>query len=477
MQPAIGAELAACLADPARFNETILAWDPLWWRQREMGYSLVKYRTTVCPTGNGVGKSRFAAVSLLWFAALHPGSWAVVAAPTMGQLSNVVWKEVVRGHQSAANRGVPLGGKFSGLTLEFGPDWAIEGYGQGSVESKSGRHAGDLLAVIDEASGVHPAVLEAIDSLNPSKYLYLGNPLRPEGRFFDLVENSAENPHVNVIRIPSTESPDIHLERSRRGMADQTWLESARYDYGEDSLWWASHVEARFPGELDQALLPMRWLELAARTVHVRSGPIRLGVDIAKGNEGDDSQIVARDDNGVLHERHSNRWDMEELARQVRLCQLEYGVLAPHVVYDAVGVGTDFDNRLRQVGIVGARGYQGFAPGGPKFANLRSAAAWQLRRRLDPNRGTPRPDGQGGGSRLQWQAPGPDAGGLVYLPQKPFAIPRPMVDRFRKELSSCRYGLNDAGQIALEAKAEFVKRLKFSPNFLDALMMTFAFVN
>lgn len=476
MKP-LEAELARCKSDPSRFNETVLCRGSYWAKQEEICESVVKYPITCVKTGNGVGKSFVDAGIAWWFGLCHCPSKTVVAAPTREQLAGVVWSEMEEARRTAAANGVPLGGRGSGLVLEFGENWRIEGFGSGSVESKSGRHSGDLLAVVDEASGVHPAVHEAVDSLNPSRRLYTGNPIRPEGKFFELCENSKDNPHVNVIEISSLESPHIHLERSRWGLADRTFIENSRYEYGEDSLWWLVHILGKFPGELDQALIVMRWLEIAARTVHLRAGPVRLGVDIAKGNEGDDSQIVARDDNGVIHERHSNRWDLEELARQVKLVALEHAVLAPHIVYDAVGVGTDFDNRLRQVGIVGARGYQGFAAGGPKFANLRSAAAWQLRRRLDPNRGTPRPDGSAAGSRLQWQAPSGEAGGLVYLPQKPFALPRHMLDRFRKELTSCRYGLNDLGQIALETKADFVKRLKFSPNFLDALMMTFAFVN
>jgi phage terminase large subunit len=442
-----------------------------------MGRSLVHHRTTAVKTGNGVGKSRFAGVALLWFWALHPASWAVVAAPTMGQLTNAVWKEVAGGYRSAERNGMPLGGKLSGLRLEYSEDWVIEGFGQGSVESKSGRHAGELLAVIDEASGVSAAVMEAIDSLNPSRYLYLGNPLRPEGKFYEICERSADNPHINVITVPSTESPDIHLERSRRGMADATWLQSNRFEYGEDSMWWASHVLAKFPGELEQALLTIAMLARAAVTIHVRSGVVRLGVDIAKGTEGDNSQIVARDDGGVLLERHSNRWSLEELANQVAIVAADLEIEPKHIVYDGTGIGTDFDNRLRQKNIIGAKAFLGVSSGGAKFNNLRSAAGWHLRRRLDANRATGRPSEAANNDRHQWQAPAHTPGGLIYQPQKAFAIPKHMVQAFAKELQGCRYSLDDVGRIALERKEDFQKRLKFSPNFLDALAMTFAFPN
>jgi hypothetical protein len=399
-----------------------------------------------------------AAGVILWFAVEHPGSWTVVAAPTIQQLANVAWKELVRACLSAERAGLPLGGRFDGLQLEFGEDWKIEGLGSGSVESKSGRHAPELLAVIDEASGVKASVMEAIDSLNPSKYLYLGNPLRPEGKFYEVCELSADNPYVNVITIPSTESPDIALDRSPRGLADRTWLESSRFEYGEDSMWWASHVEACFPGELSEALLPIAWLNAAAATIHVPAGPNRMGVDIAKGLEGDLSMIVIRDDNGILGAWWSNRWSLEELAKQVKLRGEEYGVLPQHITFDSTGIGTDFDNRLRSFGILGAKGYMGANGGGPKHANLRSLVGWLLRRRIDPNRVRREP-------------------GKPYVSQAAFSIPMHLLNTFRRELQGCRTRLDDLGRIALEPKEDFVKRLKFSPNFLDALMMTFAFPN
>jgi hypothetical protein len=385
----------------------------------------------------------------------------VIAAPTNAQLSGVLWGEITGAYRSAERNGRYLGGRFDGLSLDWGDGWLIEGWGQGSVESKSGRHAGDLLAVIDEASGVKPQVLEAIDSLNPSRRLYLGNPLRPEGKFYEVCQH-AHDPRINIITVPSLESPHIHLERSPWGLADTTWLELSRSEYGEDSLWWRCHVLAQFPDELFQALLPAAWLNEAARLVHVRSGPVRLGVDIALGVEGDESCLVWRDDDGVIDAEASNRWNLEQLADRVHRRAVEFGIRAEHVTFDSSGVGADFDNRLRAKGLLGSKGYMGSRTGGEKFANLRSAAGWALRRRLDPARSLRKAD-------LPSDKP------ALYVPQKPFALPQHLLARYRSELQGLRYELDDHGRIALEVKEDFVARLKRSPNFVDALAMTFAY--
>jgi phage terminase large subunit len=449
-----------------------------WAKQREICESVVRYPITCVKTGNGVGKSFVDAGIGLAFSHLNKNSKTVIAAPTQSQLHGVLWSEMLAAVRSAQDHGRPYYPRVRGLTLEWGENWRIEGFGSGSIESKSGRHAKHLLAIVDEASGVDATVHEAIDSLNPSRRLYTGNPIKPEGKFYELCELSADNPNVNVIQISSLESPHVHLDRSPWGMADRTFISNARYEYGEESLWWLVHILGMFPGELSEALLPIAWLNEAAARAHQRSGPVRLGVDIAKGiGDGDLSLVVARDDTGILGAWYSRNWSLEQLAVEVRRKQLEHGVLPQHIVFDSTGIGSDFDNRLRQHGILGAKAYMGGHAGGERFANLRSAVGWAFRRRLDPARARKVDHEQARTDRLQWHQAAPSDRGVRYVGQPGFAIPPHLLNTFRKELQGCRYSLDPSGRIALERKEDFCKRLKSSPNFLDAVAMTFAFPN
>lgn len=460
-------EFLRCADDPERFNRVILAAPAFWSRQRELSRSFVECRHTCAPTGNGVGKTWLLARLALWAFHSHPGCKVVVSAPTLGQLRGAVWGEIGKAIRSAESNGFPLGGRVGSETLEHDESWRLECFGQGSVESKSGRHAADLFALIDEASGTPRAVDEAIDSLNPSRILRLGNPLRPEGKFYEACQLSADNPHINVVRIPSLESPDIHLPRSPRGMADATWLESVRHEYGEGSIWWLSHVLAQFPNEITEGLLAVEWLNEAARILYVPAGSRWLAVDIAEGNAGDESGILGRDDNGILRDEAglawecSNRWSMETLAERVRSMADRFDVEPGHIVYDAGGPGADFDNRLRAVGLSGCYPYKGNRLASPelaeRYANLRTAAAWQLRKRLDPKR----PVRAFEGKRPVWR------------PRQPFALPPELLNRYRAELQGARYRLaGDA--VELEPKAELVKRIKRSPTFLDCWIMSYA---
>ena len=162
-----------------------------WARQLEICESVSCYPVTLVPTGNAVGKSFLAAGLLHWFLFTRPGSLVVATAPTQVQLEEVLWKEVERAYLGAR---IPLGGRLlrSPLKVDLGGGWQALAYSTTKVERFSGHHATDLFAILDEASGVADEIYEAISSLNPSRELLMGNPLRPSGAFYDRCH--AQNP-------------------------------------------------------------------------------------------------------------------------------------------------------------------------------------------------------------------------------------------------------------------------------------------
>lgn len=442
------------VTDPTRFNHYILGRKPYWTAQRRIGRSLLRHRTTVVPAGNAVGKSYFAAGALLWFLYEHPGCLVVSTAPSQTQLEEVLWKEVRRAHQTSL---AELPGELlkQPLKIDLGDGWQALGYSTTKTERFSGHHAKDLLAIVDEASGVAPEIFEAIDSLNPSRYLLIGNPLRPDGKFYELATRGSDL--VNVIAVPSLESPDIHLDRSPRGLADQTWLRAARNDYGEGSAWWISHVLARFPDSAFDTLIPRSWLDLAGSVEHVRSGHARMAIDIAEGNDGDPAGYLVRDDNGVLECRIDRAWTLETLAAKAANAARRWRIPPSRITFDAGGPGADFGNRLATAGLKGCLPYKGGTSGGEDFANLRSACAWAFRQRLDPNR-TVKRNG-------------------VLAKQEPFAIPADLLSKARRELQAVKWEQLGERKIALLPKDDLRKELGHSPTYFDLFLMTFAYPN
>ncbi len=96
--------------------------------------------------------------------------------------------------------------------------------------------------MVEEASGVEDFVFDAIDSLGYERLVCIGNPIRAEGKFVELIRQADRDRGdgvppslaVNALQIPSTASPHAPLERSPVGLADRTWLDSMYRKYGRD---------------------------------------------------------------------------------------------------------------------------------------------------------------------------------------------------------------------------------------------------
>ena len=61
------------------------------------------------------------------------------------------------------------------------------------------------------------------------------------------------------------ESPDAHLKKSLRGLADRTFLDANVRKYGRDSLWVRCHLDEIIPEVSHDTLIPVAWLDRAAR--------------------------------------------------------------------------------------------------------------------------------------------------------------------------------------------------------------------
>jgi hypothetical protein len=481
---------------PVSFNEYWLGRRPrdckdrhgYWKRQRQIARSVVTCPVTLVPTGNAVGKSFLAAGLLHWFLSTRRGSLVVATAPTQVQLEEVLWKEVERAYRGAR---IPLGGRLlrSPLKVDLGGGWQALAYSTTKVERFSGHHAADLFAILDEASGVADEIYEAISSLNPSRELLMGNPLRPSGVFYDRCH--ARNPLANLISISSLESPHIGLERSPWGLADKTWLEKARADYGEGSLWWTCHVLGEFPDSGVDSVIPGSWLDRASDAPHQPGGPRRIAIDLAEGRGGDRSVVVVKDENGLIDLWSSTTASFEATAFQAAAMAQKYEVGDANISYDVAGIGADFGNRLRQFGIVAPIPYRGGNEGGPKHANFRSYSAWRLRQRLDPQR----TDIQFGSELsvaptiddfvyhpARLAIDGRVRGGTSFIPRvqglsrAQFSIPSRFLNGpLREELIGLRYELDLKGRVKLEVKEDYVERLKRSPDLADAFCQSFAF--
>src|SRR6476620_1756160 len=210
--------LADCYDDPDLFNTAFLHRPDYWPRQADAADSVARYRDTVIYSGNAIGKDYLVAGLILWWLFTRKNSLVVVIGPSQRQLGSVTFKEVRRALKAMpwpTRAKVTASVSATPQLVDLGDGWMALGYATDSVERASGQHAGQLLVIVEEASGVAPEVWEAIDGLKATKLLAIGNPIRPVGRFVDLIHQGERDQRdgvpdaarVNAIQIASTESP------------------------------------------------------------------------------------------------------------------------------------------------------------------------------------------------------------------------------------------------------------------------------
>ncbi|HWE35652.1 MAG TPA: hypothetical protein VG406_03705 [Isosphaeraceae bacterium] len=475
--------LARCRDDPCLFNAAILRRPPYWWRQVEVCRSVARYRTTCVVAGNAVGKDYVVGGIIPWWLLTRPRSLCVTTGPSQTLLGTVTWKELRRAVDGAP---IPLGlevtraAKASPLLARLGEGWQAIGLASNSLERLSGQHEVDLLAIVEEASGVEEYAWSAIRSLNPSKLLVIGNPNAPETDYHRLARRGlAERADATIpdhkravtITIPATESPDIGLDRSPRGLADLGFLEEAERTYGRDSLWWLIHVGAKFPDQAFDQLIPNAWVDrcIAVAEPDRRDRPLtrRIAADLGEGTGAAHTVIGVGDELGLLVVEGSDRLDMAGTAQAIDQLMRRCGVKQEHVTYDAGGRGKDLARYLEQYRITEAVPYYGGGKGGPTHANRRSLCGWRLRQRLDPKRPLERPP-----EPPRPKSPfDPESAPAAVRLQPAYHVPLgPYWARLSEELVSLRYGL-DGKKIALEPKDVMSRRLGRSPDYVDMLMM------
>ena len=461
--------------DPSYFNDVILQRGPMWSAQKEWSEAVVAYRQVCIESGNMTGKGWWIAGLILWYLWTRRESLVYVTGPGQTSLGAVLWKEVRRAVEGSRFWRAGLlpavvspGIKASPATVVVRPGWQALGFSTTSVERASGHHAKSLLVVCEEASGIEQEAWDAIESLGYERLVAIGNPIRADGHFAllsdqgdrDALEHRPPQVSCKHFVVPSTMSPHAHLARSPVGLADKVWLEAVGREPGENSPWYRSHVLAQRPKLASETLIPPEWLNLAlsdATAAAVKTlragapiGKVRLGCDVGEGVGRSQSVIVVRDDLGVL-EIFANQFESKaETAHAICGLAQKWQIGLEGIIFDGNGnTGRDILRALERRYPYGLVPFFGSRPGGRWYTNLRTACAAALARRLDPD----------------------PARGLTT--RQPFAFPNgPHIPALFKELGELRYKLK--GQKSeLEPKEDMMIRLGRSPDFCDALTMTF----
>jgi hypothetical protein len=205
-------------------------------------------------------------------------------------------------------------------------------------------------------------------------------------------------------------------------------------------------VLGEFAADDEEGVIPLAWVEAAMARWEDTPDPGRLtvvGIDVADSGT-DDTAFALGGELGV-HQLHiyATGDTMQTTGRAV--AALGSARDKVRAVVDVIGVGAGVAARLREQGyrVDNFNASSGTTTkdrtGAFGFLNLRAAAAWGLRERLDPVTG----DG-------------------MILPRS---------DRLLAELVAMRWRVTSSGKIQIESKDEIRKRLGRSPDVADAVIM------
>ncbi|MBN7809103.1 hypothetical protein JZX86_27675 [Agrobacterium rosae] len=401
--------------------------------------------------GVGYGKTLSMAICVWWSLFCHNRVKVSIFGPSDAQLKNGIWNELKMLH---------------GMMTPFLMDqWEVheeeikrkskgaECYAVRRLASKenvaaiSGIHADNNFIFVDEASGVADEVFAGAlqnhlySDPNP-KLILVSNPKLISGFFYDTWNDDAISDQWTKVHGRMADNPRV----------TQADLDAAAKQWGgRGSNQYIINVEGDFPANDDEGLIPAWQIDKAVENENVtvvEEKPVFWGIDPA-GPGRDRTVLVVRHDTKVTMAIERVGLDITQLTYFFRDM---YRALPPHeqkrtiITVDANGIGQGLADNLRNFGLPvhhvksqekPTKGRD--AQGREQFAKLRDQMWWDVK---------------------EWIATL-----NVSIPYNLSLI---------KELKAPNWAYDGSGRTKVEGKDQMKKRLRMSPDYADALCLTFA---
>ncbi len=391
-------------------------------------------------SGHGVGKSAFSAWIALWIMSTRPQSKGVITANTGEQLRTKTMSELAKwkrrcitGHWFDMNN-------MSMSHKQHGETWRVDAQTsrEENSEAFAGLHCADSTPwyLFDEASAIPEKIWEVakggLTDGEPMHFAF-GNLTRNSGSFRECF---GRQKHRWITR---------RIDSRTAKMTNKKLLDQWIADYGEDSDFVRVRVLGKFPRAGDMQFIPSEAVTEAMKRSpgrYLGDDALVCGIDLARGGE-DSCRIQFRRGKDAKSEK-SYKIPGESSRDSMRVVSLICTVLDRHkpdiTFLDETGLGGPIVDRLTQLGynVVGVN-FGGTADDKLKYRNKSAEMWWRMREWL-----------MTGGS----------------IPDEP---------ELEEELTGREYGHNDKDQLVMERKEDMKKRGLPSPDWADALGLTFAY--
>ena len=445
--------------DPVLWAREVLGFEA-WSKQAEIGRSLVDHPYTAVKSCHGAGKSAWAAVLVCWFVAtrLMAGEqvFVITTAPSYSQVHLVLWEEIRTHHARAHLPGYITQGDMwkieqGGRTIELAVGRKPADTDENSFQ---GKHADNLLIVLDEANGIPEtlytgATVQLTGDMSKQKMLAIGNPDNPMSQFGKndtadrkYIENG-EEPFWNTIQIKAWDTPnftgEVVPEKVGKSLLQKDWVEKRRRQWGEEDPRWISKIEAEFPDVSEDSLFSRALIDQSKSNTPDPGWDLTsrvLGADISRF--GNDRTVLALNDCGkVSIVDHWSKKNTIETANRIHMKALELSVTEVRIDVGNMGSGV-IDYLRAHMGynyrVIEMNG-SAASPDNARWVNARAYWYDDLREQMLMNK--------------------------VMLPHH---------EELEDELAVIRYFFTDKGAMQIEKKSDMKKRMNGrSPDFADSV--------
>ena len=461
--------LAACNKDPLAFVMGAFPWGepgttleefqgPEPW-QREILIDIANGLLTrdraiqlATASGHGIGKSCCVAWIILWAFMTAPDTRGVVTANTEAQLKTKTWAELgkwfnlcwfARDHFELTATALLSKDPTRERT------WRIDmvPWSEKRPEAFAGLHnqGKRILLLMDEGSAIDDIIFETAegaltDADTEILWIIFGNPTRNTGRFRECF---AGGRFARAWKTRQIDSRQISFTNKTQIAG---WIDA----YGEDSDFVRIRVKGEFPRQGEMEFISAADVDEAMqRQPQERNftAPLCIGVDVAR--YGANESVIAfrkgRDATSIPHQRLRG---LSTVALATKVFEAYSAYRCDGIFVDGGGVGGGVVDNIRHMALHcydvqfgGKSDLSGITTGnaGEQYANKR-AEMW--------------------GAMRSWIRNG---GCLPFSPE------------LKAQLIGPLYTFNNKNQIQLEAKEDMMKRGVESPDWADAIALTFAY--
>jgi len=276
-----------------------------------------------------------------------------------------------------------------------------------------------------------------------AKVFYIGNPLRPDGPFFECFRSA----QWKTFQISALDSPNVKTGKEIvPGLSTREWVRARTEEWGKDTPAYQARILGEFPDESEDAVIPLAWASASilddGESVP-RQGAIRMGCDIARYGS-DRTVFVIRDEREIHDVVMMQKQSTMKTVGGIVDAMKRLNVNAENIFVDDAGLGGGVTDRLYELGHKITPVNFGASPiDKERFLNVRSECYWNMRDAF-------KPDGE---AQLR-----------MARKYEPLAM----------ECVIAKKQLTSKGQIKLEPKDDIKKRTGKSPDLADALALTYA---